>query len=395
MRAEVVVAGGGPAGLAAAIAAAQNGFSVEVAEPCVGAIDKCCGEGLMPPALHALAQLGIPASVIEAAGAPLTGIRFLAGRQMAQAAFSSSSSAGYGVRRVVLHGLLQARARELGVRITPASAKWFWQDGKPRVEIGGKRREAAWLVGADGAQSAARGVLGLDAGRVASRRFAVRQHFEFVAGKSAGAWVEVYWTRGAQAYLTPVREGCVGVAILAPEKLGTMDKALKMFPALRKKLDGSMICSASRGAVSSHRTLRRVSRGHAALVGDASGSVDAITGEGLSLAFAQAVALGEAMRRGDLRIYEQEHESLMRPARLMSHALLTMGAAKPMTTGGIALLRWVPGLFAGLLGLHTRVSPQSSEAVRESSLPTGNFDGWKNELYGNAAQRKELHDCGL
>jgi flavin-dependent dehydrogenase len=47
-----------------------------------------------------------------------------------------------------------------------------------------------------------------------------------------------------------------------------------------------------------------------ALVGDASGSVDAITGEGLCLLFQQAVALAAALEAGDLALYQAEHRRI-------------------------------------------------------------------------------------
>ncbi|MGB8062426.1 MAG: FAD-binding protein, partial [Candidatus Sulfotelmatobacter sp.] len=45
---DVFVIGGGPAGLAAAIAARKCGLRVIVADAAQPPIDKACGEGLMP-----------------------------------------------------------------------------------------------------------------------------------------------------------------------------------------------------------------------------------------------------------------------------------------------------------------------------------------------------------
>ena len=56
---EVFIIGGGPAGLAAAIAARQKGFDVTLADSAIPPIDKPCGEGLMPDGVRALADLGI------------------------------------------------------------------------------------------------------------------------------------------------------------------------------------------------------------------------------------------------------------------------------------------------------------------------------------------------
>ncbi|MCF3965166.1 FAD-dependent monooxygenase, partial [Streptomyces fuscigenes] len=70
---DVLVAGGGPAGLAAALHATAAGFETVVLEPRVGAVDKACGEGLMPSGLAALAALG----VAPPPGRPLRGIRYV------------------------------------------------------------------------------------------------------------------------------------------------------------------------------------------------------------------------------------------------------------------------------------------------------------------------------
>ena len=45
---DVLVIGGGPAGLATAIAARMKGFDVTVVDGAKPPIDKACGEGLMP-----------------------------------------------------------------------------------------------------------------------------------------------------------------------------------------------------------------------------------------------------------------------------------------------------------------------------------------------------------
>ncbi|MFJ6722849.1 NAD(P)/FAD-dependent oxidoreductase, partial [Streptomyces sp. NPDC091259] len=71
---DLLVAGGGPAGLATAIHGALAGLEVVVAEPRPTPIDKACGEGLMPGAVHRLAELGVPV-----AGRDFRGIRYVDG----------------------------------------------------------------------------------------------------------------------------------------------------------------------------------------------------------------------------------------------------------------------------------------------------------------------------
>ena len=101
MNPDLFIAGGGPAGLAAAIAARRYGLSVVVSDPVRPPIDKACGEGLLPASIEALSHLGIDLSSVESF--PLHGIRFL-GHTTPQAAFSQST--GLGIRRTVLHSLL-------------------------------------------------------------------------------------------------------------------------------------------------------------------------------------------------------------------------------------------------------------------------------------------------
>ena len=71
---DVIVVGGGPVGLATAMYAVSSGLSVVVLEPRQGAVDKACGEGLMPGGVRALASLGV-----NPVGWDLDGIRYVCG----------------------------------------------------------------------------------------------------------------------------------------------------------------------------------------------------------------------------------------------------------------------------------------------------------------------------
>src|SRR5512132_657336 len=112
---DLVVVGGGPVGLAAALYAVGSGLSAVVLEPRQGAVDKACGEGLMPGGVRALAALGV-----NPVGWDLVGIRYVCGWRQAEADFSAGP--GRGVRRTELHTALRSAAAAAGVKIFALAA---------------------------------------------------------------------------------------------------------------------------------------------------------------------------------------------------------------------------------------------------------------------------------
>jgi menaquinone-9 beta-reductase len=123
-------------------------------------------------------------------------------------------------------------------------------------------------------------------------------------------------------------------------------------PALREKLSGAPLGSRERGAVSAMRTLRRVQKNNVALIGDASGGVDAITGEGLRLAFRQALPLASAMAANDLAQYQRAHRKLARRPMLMGNLMLWLGRNPRIRARVLRTMRDNPQLFARLLSAH-------------------------------------------
>jgi flavin-dependent dehydrogenase len=119
--------------------------------------------------------------------------------------------------------------------------------------------------------------------------------------------MEIHWGDGCQLYITPVGASEVCVVLISRNPRLRLDDALPQFPEVLRRLRGAGDRRAlpERGAVSASRRLKSVSRGNVALVGDASGSVDAITGEGLCLLFQHALSLADALAAGDLALYQQ------------------------------------------------------------------------------------------
>jgi flavin-dependent dehydrogenase len=210
------------------------------------------------------------------------------------------------------------------------------------------------VVGADGQNSTVRSAGGLGEAQDGKRRFGFRQHFAVAPWTP---YVELHWGEACQLYTTPVGEREIGVALLSNDPKLRLPEALRQFPTVWEKLRDASTASEQRGAVTVNRILPRVCAPGLALVGDASGSVDAITGEGLGLAIRQALALAQACRRGDLNEYQIAHEHLARRPREMARLLLLLGRYPALRTRALRTFTRHPDVFARLLAVHVGEAP--------------------------------------
>jgi flavin-dependent dehydrogenase len=329
---EVLVAGGGPVGLASAIEARLAGLDVTVVEPREGPIDKACGEGLMPGALPELGRLGV-----DPDGMPFVGIAYLDGRRRVEHRFDGGP--GRGVRRTVLHAALRERAVAAGVRFHEGRVDAVHQRAG-FVEAVGLR--AAWLLGADGLHSAVAREVGLALPPpTARRRFGQRRHYAIAPWSE---FVEVQWTPAGEFYVTPIGDRVVGVALLA-RRGEHFDEALAAAPSLADRLRGVDAASELRGAGPLRQRTRARVAGRVLLVGDASGYVDALTGEGLRIGFAQARAAVAAIVAERPEQYEAAWERETRDFRRLTGALVRL-ASSPLRGAVVPAASRLPGVFA-------------------------------------------------
>lgn len=330
---QVLIAGGGPVGLAAAIEARLAGLDVTVVEPREGPIDKACGEGLMPGALPELARLGVDPS-----GMPFAGIAYLDGRRRVEHRFDAGP--GRGVRRTVLHSALRDRAVAAGVRFHEGRIDAVHQRAG-FVEAVGLR--AAWLLGADGLHSAVAREVGLALpAPTARRRYGQRRHYALPPWSE---FVEVLWTPAGEFYVTPIGGNLVGVALLA-RRGEHFEAALAAAPGLTERLRGAAAASDLRGAGPLRQRTRARVAGRVLLVGDASGYVDALTGEGLRIGFAQARAALAAIVAERPEGYEAAWERETRDFRRLTGALVRL-ASSPLRSAVVPVAAGLPGVFAG------------------------------------------------
>lgn len=333
---DVLVVGGGPAGLAVALGCARAGMDVVVCERRAGVIDKACGEGLMPGAVRALAALGI-----DPPGHPIEGITYRQGATVAHAAFRAGR--GRGVRRTALHDALRGEVDRLGVPVMPTAVTDLSQHGD-HVRAGGLR--ARYLVAADGLHSAVRELADLTGDRPGRRahtpRWGLRRHFALTPFSDA---VEVTWAARSEAYVTPVAPDIVGVAILSSVR-GGFDDHLAAFPDLAARVSGAEPVSSVRGAGPlRQRTSSRVA-GRVLLVGDAAGYVDALTGEGLALSLTAAAELVRCLRAGRPEDYDRAWRRTSRRSRWLTEALLWTRGRPALARRIVPTAAQAPWLFA-------------------------------------------------
>ena len=333
---DLLVAGGGPAGLATALYGAKAGLDVAVVERRHGVLDKACGEGMMPHTLEHLDRLGISAQ-----GRPLRGITYVAGERRVDAAFRAG--VGRGVRRTVLHAALWQAAEAAGVKLVHGELSEVTQDAES-VCAGGFR--ARYLAAADGLHSPIRKSLGLSQPCAGPRRWGIRRHVQVAPWTDS---VEVHWAPGAEAYVTPIADDCVGIAILSSER-GGFDRHFEAFDELRDRVHGHPH-GQDRAAGPLRQKARSRAAGRVLLVGDAAGYIDALTGEGMGLAFGAADLLVDCVIHDRPGEYDRRWRQMTRRYRALTAALLQASAHAPLRAGIVPAAQTLPFLFNRLVNL--------------------------------------------
>jgi flavin-dependent dehydrogenase len=333
---DVLVAGAGPVGLATALYLHDAGLAVTVAEPRPGPIDKACGEGLLPAAVRALSALGV-----ELSGRDLRGIRYRDEHRTVDGLFRRGS--GCGVRRTTLQAGLLSAVENRGIPIVQAAVETVEQDGGAVRAAG---LTARYLVAADGLHSGIRTSLNLNAPAPPGRpkRWGQRRHFGLQPWTDL---VEVHWAEDAEAYVTPIGDELLGVAILSSRQQ-PFDQQLQRFPELADRLagtDGSRVLGA--GPLRQH--VRQRVAGRVLLVGDAAGYVDALTGEGISVGLHSARRLARCLSQDRPESYERAWHSCSRRYRLLTESLLFAAERPVLRRRIVPVATRAPRLFGAII----------------------------------------------
>ena len=290
----------------------------------------------MPHTVTHLEKLGV-----HPRGKTFRGITYLDAKHSVRAEFRSGQ--GIGMRRTALSEALHEAAINAGVRIVHGDVDAVTQDASS-VRCG--EFTARYLAAADGLHSPIRRSLGLDLPQRGRRRWGIRRHFQIAPWSDT---VEVHWARDTEAYVTPVAEDSVGVAVLTSRQ-GRLDDHLREFPALAARL-----AEASHGPDRAAGPLRQRVKSQAAgrvmLVGDAAGYVDALTGEGLGIAFGGAEVLVNCVLADTPGDYDRQWRRMSRRYRALTAGLLHASGCPPVRSLIVPAASSLPRAFGGIVNL--------------------------------------------
>lgn len=365
---DVAIVGGGPAGSACAIAASRLGLRVALFEAQSSLSDKPCGEGLMPPGVDALRDLGMHDVVL--AGRSFDTLRYVLplldplelamprpglaiDRPRLMQGFEDALRGMSDITRVAGHVRAErmiARDGVAGFRMTCGGA---CVDARVLVAADGLHgKTAPWLRAASTPKTRA---------SVCPRRIGLRARY--VAAEKLDA-VEIHFSRGTEVYLTPLPNHIVNVVVLVNSVEGhaggadsILECALAEHPRVVARL-GERTTDA-RARVLGGVAPQCVARAGAFLVGDAGGGIDPILGCGVTLALESGILAASAARvivngqsSGAVeREYVREYRRRTRTRRALASFLLALANRPRVARGTVELVRLTPKLLGWLVNI--------------------------------------------
>lgn len=381
-KADVLVVGAGPAGAHLALRLARAGRRVVLLDAQRFPRRKPCGEFLSPACVPLLEELGLLDDLLAAGAVRVAGMRLAAGGASAHGRyarlgpFRPAQGFGLGVRREVLDTQAVAAAeREADLRLLTG-----WRVHEVLVDLAGRARGvraadpegrvhelfARFVVGADGVRGRVAASLGWRAPRPEGPRFALVARFAHTRPDDEA---EVHVTGRDYFAACPLDGGgfTVNLVIDRGDVPGRGEGLERFFlervagaPGLARRLAAAELVEpiAVTGPLSS-RTLRTTGPG-AALVGDACGFVDPLTGEGLYFAMQGAKLLAASLEdalsdRVDearaLRAYERARALEIRPRQVLARWLQAGLRREGLPERVVGALGRHPGLLRLALGL--------------------------------------------
>jgi geranylgeranyl reductase family protein len=368
---DVVVVGGGPAGSALAVFLRQQGRSVMLLDEARFPRDKVCGESVSPGAWRLLEALDAAPALRALEPHPLRGMALWAPDGTAFQGEYRAADHGFALTRQELDHALLERARAAGVAVREGVrvTDLLYRDGAVCGVVcengnGPERLDARLVAGADGRRSVVARKLGLLREHPRLRKFAVRGHWEGMAGLEERG--EMHVGGGGYCGIAPLSRSRANVAFVldaremraAGGRLETFYRAtLRRWPHVAERLAGARLLAPPRAVGPLALVARRVSAPGALLVGDSAGFYDPFTGEGVTLALRSAElaaeTAGRALRTGacDLSDYDRQRDAATREKFVLNRLLQRVIAHDRLACSVARRLARRPDLADRLVGI--------------------------------------------
>jgi geranylgeranyl reductase family protein len=310
MRADLVVVGAGPAGVAASVTAARRGLEVVLVDKARFPRDKCCGDGLTTGALRLLEQLGLDPSTLPSwQDVDAAWVRSPSGRVVEFPLPRGQGRFAAVVPRMDLDAALVDVARSAGVKVHDGHGLLAAAGTADHVRLdveGLGTIEASYAVGADGMWSPLRKLLGLATPGYLGEWHAFRQYFHHTTGLASRrlwVWFEPDLLPGyAWSFPLPDGRANVGFGVLRDhgrriQDMRAMWPELLARPHVRAVLGPGARPEAPHKAWPIPARIDRALLGHgrALFVGDAAAATDTLTGEGIGQALLTGVLVADAV----------------------------------------------------------------------------------------------------
>ncbi|MCK9511800.1 MAG: FAD-dependent monooxygenase [Pigmentiphaga sp.] len=356
------IAGAGFAGLTAAIALAQRGWTVRVHERSSSIRAEGFGITLHPNGLKVLEGLGVLDTVLQGAMRVSRQDRY---NDRGEIAATFPVKQTYRVSRHHLISELESKARSLSVEIQTSSSAVAASEAGELILKDGQRLKADLIVGADGYLSQVRESLGLMRRRVwlkdgAMRMIIPRSDLEPVHEPRQGAPSSEYWSGTRRMIYSPCSPDEVYIAMTCLIE-DTAAKAIPIdpivwrqsFPAHTDLIDRILTQTAwetVKYVPFQVIHLKQWSKGKVAIVGDAANAMPPNLGQGGGVAMMNAWALAVALENAvpveeALRHWERRERDLtdhtQRWSRLYSSATLWPPALRAIAFKAVERNAWV------------------------------------------------------
>jgi flavin-dependent dehydrogenase len=374
--ADVVIVGAGPAGSALAIMLGQAGVNTTLLDRSRFPRDKTCGEGLMPAGVQVLDELGVSLARFPS----LRAVSYRVPRAGSAMGEFMDGKTGRGVRRLEFDRLLAERAaatpnvdarygcEATGVEVWPSHIE---------VKTAAGTLTARFAVGADGIRSRVARWVGWSRPPRGQHRYALVGHAESPA--HGADWVLVTLLDGCEVYTAPTGPDELLIAVLGsksglradgePVREAYARHVRAAHPDVRIHADAAIHGAGPFWVRPSTVADRRV-----ALIGDAAGFLDPLTGDGMSDALVAARKLAQLVASevpDPLRAYRRWEAGQWRRRVFVNRLALTLTGSSLLARRALRRLRQRPSTLSRLLEVNDGSRSLWSLSLRDWSTLAG------------------------